>query len=284
MKFFKFLLVLSLLVGFTTTASALSVGGLFRDAGLTNLFTDDSAEWLINENGSDSTSGDSTVDTGDRIRAVFQIDHLNATAIGSGTVYNELTGIVDLTASVVFDGANFQYTFTPTPSAKSGFSSDDVFIQLYEDSAKDFTRLGTKAAMEASATGGTLRMVVGDNGDDDFWTATAVTNDVLVIKALDYPINGGTGNFGLTVLENYFPNLIVLEDRTDFFGNKHDVLGSTNFLGTQFDDGTPAGTDADIFDNTDFSIATDVVPEPTTIALFGFGLLGLAGIARRKNS
>jgi hypothetical protein len=279
MKVFKFLLVLSLLVGFTTTASALSVGNLFADAGGVNLLTDDSAEWLINSNGTDSSSGDSTVDNGDRIRAVFQIDHINATAIGSGTIYNELTGIVDLTAAVFFDGSDYQYSFTPTPIAQSGFSNANAFIELYEDPAQDFTRLGTKAAMEASATGGILRMTVGLGDVDDFWVAEASTDDVLVIQALSFPVNGGTGNFGLTVLDNFFPNLIVQEVRTDAFGNVHDVLGSTNFLGTE-----GAITDADIFDNTDFSIATDVVPEPTTIALFGFGLLGLAGIARRKNS
>lgn len=65
--------------------------------------------------------------------------------------------------------------------------------------------------------------------------------------------------------------------------------GSVQALGLEGEPGSPApgpdGNDTIVLGYNDrgIDIAFDVVPEPTTMLLFGFGLLGLAGIGRKRS-
>lgn len=95
-------------------------------------------------------------------------------------------------------------------------------------------------------------------GDDDLWV---FIDDTLAIDlggvhgAMSASIALDT--LGLTVGESYDFDL--------FFAERH--TSASNFR---------IDTSIELIDNT-------IVPEPTTMFLFGFGLLGFAGINRRKN-
>ena len=83
MRFFVGLAVLSLAL--TATATAVEVAGLFN-VGVPTLLSDNSAELLINRDGSSGPSGAPSVTSGDIIVTIAGISTIGPTTVGSGTL------------------------------------------------------------------------------------------------------------------------------------------------------------------------------------------------------
>jgi hypothetical protein len=264
---------------------AASAAPITLPGGLIQL-SDNNAEYLINADGSRCTpGGDCTVDPGDRLRGIFDINSiegLNPPTPPTFTPFNgnELTGIFDITVvTAVPGGLGFNFTFTPTSNVISGLSGPGVAVDMYYDPSQDYTRLGcaTVAICEATANNGTLWASFGF-GPGSYWTATAASNDISVISILPPTSTGGLYNNALDFVVNntgytFAPHLCI--SPTPLAIDTADVCGSGELIGIG-----SAVTPFDSFSNVDFTMQR-VVPEPGSLALLGLGM-AVVGFARRK--
>jgi len=291
--------VMALFFVLTASAYALPVGGLIRTDGIGTLLSDNSADLVINGIGSDPT----IVDVGDIMITVVGINTIEGVAantIGSGTLYNELTAFsavkitdggalsfpnpqgllisayeasaltaadawaVDWSTGTILGGA---LTFT----SQAGLSNDgQVFGIMYEDAAKNYTReVGLQASLN-SATDGTFRLLLGlvPANNDYLQTLAPVSLVALAaFSAANPSTNINFSNISLdgTILAQNWPGLNIFTN----------ITGGNGGFST-----TTVGSGWNAFDNLDFTIQATAVPEPSTIALLGLGLLG-AGICSR---
>jgi hypothetical protein len=281
------------------SAHAASVESQFF-IGEVNQGSDNSAEYLIN--GATST-GVTTVDVGDRLRGMFDVNTVEDLTGGGGTNSlglasgnNEWAGVFEIEVlTKAADGAGgFDYTFGPSASFTATYGAG-AMIAMYEDATIEFTRLSaddgapdtgvgpfaSEEALIANVTDSTLRWVLGFGLDDDeLWAANADSDDIAVIGAVAPPGNGGTVNFQVSILQNFFNTTFAQVGATLAVGTDGliDVNGSGNLLGI-----AGATTPFDSFDNFDFVFAPEsIIPEPATVTLMGLGLVALAGAARRR--
>lgn len=305
MKKIKLMVAICSVLAMASTANAASLADLLF-LNQVNQLSDNSAEYLLNNLGGGlfaTDNGDSIIATGDVLRGSFNIGTIENLSGGGpdnlvGTAGNdEVTGIFELQATVVDTGiagpSRYLYSFAPTAAFEAIYGTG-ALLAVYDDPSVDFSRLSPPAddipgntaeeTLMATATDGALAWVFGFTGAGgtagagEGWVASAFTNDVSVVAATPAGSNGGTVNLALNLLTD---NLgIPLAKQTSIFDllNANVVLnGSGNLLGI-----LGATTPYNTFDNFDAVIRPEVVPEPGTLALVGFGLLGLGVFARRK--
>lgn len=263
------------------SAMALPVSSAVPSGNL--LFSDNSAEYLIDRN------GNGLLDVGDSLRGILSIDNVTGSgpqiAIGTGTIYNELTGIfqVEVTSKVV-NGSRFDFTFGFDASFNQGAGVVGV---LFDDAAQDFARsncggVNDFAACEATATGGSLWATLGI-GADGFWSASnAVDNPSLGGgRPLATPL--GSFSMGLDFITNntgFDWNQVACADTTNLTLHSVDVCGQGGLLATGRNLNGGANTPYDIFDNVDFTM--NRVPEPGSLALVAAAILGFGAVRRSK--
>jgi hypothetical protein len=290
-------LIVALLIGLPVLVSADTVQSQFF-LGAVNQGSDNSAEYLIN--GATST-GATTLDVGDRLRGLFDVNTIENLSVpspthnlGTGSTNNEWAGLFDITVIAKFNpgtttpctpattGGRCDFLFGPTASFETTLATPGAMIALYEDINHEFTRTGadgTQEALIANVTDGTLRWVLGFGEDaDEIWFGAACPEDVAVAGATPPPGNACAINIQQSILRNFFTVDFGQVGATipGVGGNGLiDVNASGNVVGTG-----GVQTPFDVFDNFDFVFRP--IPEPSSILLFGVGLLGVGIVLRRR--
>jgi hypothetical protein len=255
------------------------------------LFSDNSAEQLIDRGDGLGGAANGLLDVGDSLRGIFAIGTIEGGAvtngIGTGTSVNELSGlfqVVVTSKTLLFtnpiSGQSF-YNYTFGVDSAFGQGANVVGV-LYEDPLQNFARqnCGTFAQCEATATNGTVWAKMGL----DFWSSTFANDnpDAGAVLPLSTPL--ATFGLGMNIIENDTGftwnkvsclNVVTgATSLTDFCGQGGALASGRNLPGaTQ----TPYA----VFDNVDFT--ANRVPEPASAALLGLGLLGLGFARRRQN-
>lgn len=271
---------------------AMTIGGAQAASVSDNLFagfqqlSDNSAEYLIN--GANST-GVNTVDIGDRLRGIFQIETVEKSPFPTrflGVAGNdELSGIFDLVVVAKTGGPGaYQFTFAPS-GALAAYGGANVGAAFFADSTPDYIRVRQPACtdiacMEGRATDGSLFWSVGFTSASNFWVASSVTDDIVAIGNLPAPGNGGTFNVGVSIVPNPAatgPALGLVDCFNPLLGAivQVSMCGSGSLLAKG-----GADTPFQSFNNVDFVI--NRIPEPATLGLMGLGLLGVAFASRRR--
>lgn len=198
-------------------------------------------------------------------------------------------------------------SFFGIPNVDADPSKPDYFLYFYYDSLTGvLNNDGSITFDTGAAQTGTIKFYLTDEGDLD--PTAGVGTDLLLGEfemiapsgGSDLNFYGGGGanatiDISLQVIESTLIDPLLF---TDADGNPvvdEEVfihLANTDSLLDDDFDPNPDNSGIDEFGNGISKIYVEnagqykvaVIPEPTTMLLFGFGLLGIAGFSRRKNS
>ncbi|TWU39757.1 PEP-CTERM sorting domain-containing protein [Novipirellula artificiosorum] len=299
---FRTLLLSSLFVAISgVTASAGSILSIIDAADGSQLWSDNSGDSLFNQAG-----GATTVDIGDVLIGQFSIntieylDGIGTTeGVGLTSGNNEFTGSFAIQVAAKGGGPGaYTFGFAPTDAASRlaisaalpGFGAElstwdsRSMAAFYDGGALiNYTREGgTLDSSIATATDGTKLFEAGFLSQlGEGWAAFAFSDDIVSIGTGALGSIGGFFNVGVNVIPGTeVPTLKFNLVDTVFDGAAQaNISGSGSLLAKG-----SVVTPYESFNNVDFTVDVDVVPEPASIAIFGAMGLGLIGFRRRRSA
>ncbi len=215
---------------------------------------------------------------------VAQVDEITRDA-GATTVYDNGFSAYEIT--VMFEGFNDEVLFD-VQGATTQILSTGGKISVYQDFSQDYL---DDADGGGGSAGGYVDGVGSRTGQETFTGATNGTK-VLELVARATPTLDAFGNVVMATLTNSFNfntlaglGSIAVDSQAGYAWhdkyNTDSQVGGTDFV---FSFSSQAGQIADwtVNGSADAFTTIDTVPEPTTVALLGIGLVGMAGVAVRK--
>lgn len=204
-------------------------------------------------------TGTSIIDSGSgTINALLDLyaDNTTSTELDNNTL--------NTTWGIEFNWTNLSGVLTSAPGddiLRADYTGGDISFYLNEYNPDNATLIDQVLLAEVSVTGGGYTL------DLDPTSATYLQGPYTILGVMDVMIDDFWLIFGSNFdIANFQMGWLTAETQ----GDNNDVNFST------VDEVTT------ITSNHNSSFRLSVVPEPTTLLLFGFGLLGIAGTTRRK--
>jgi len=286
---------LALCVGLAMGSTAASAAVVYFPP--VTAFQDDDLEWHIS--GGQVLPNGGTLNVGDELRAVVEIPNTFGVFGGGSAAVTpeELTGLASITVlSKTLDVGTGLWSFVFGPTVGFAGNVDNngatagagtgVMIRLWLDDTPNLDIVSPNcvslANCSALASDGAFYVDFGFAGDvNERWAAAAVpTDNTGAVQAAPASTQLGLYSYGLSLLANNTGQLFGLQacalpNCNPGGDNQIAMLGSGTILGGQ-------GLTNGAVGRSDFDFQVRQIPEPSTLAMLGGMLLGLAGFVRAR--
>jgi hypothetical protein len=252
-------------------------------------------------------NGDTTLSVGDRLRAIFRIHDINVNStdhfLPAGSMFAGVSEVevTSITPSGVGGLSNF--TFGVSSDFSANYATPGAMVAMYtsdsnpfaiENGGIDSEGVTDEEALVSNVLSGSLYWTFGFTGAGETptggegWAANLAPNDISVFSGQSTTAQSGQVTFGLSLLDNTAgPQLVpnsVSQTPSAFIpvlgdGSKDTLYGSAGLFGI-VDGNGDINTPMDATDSLRGTV--NVVPEPTTLVLLGFGLIGIAAVGRKR--